>query len=154
LDELSDIYDAEHQLLKALPKMAKAAESPELKEAFEGHLDETKGQVARLEKVFQSVDQAAKRKKCKVMQGLVGEGEEILKDYKGTVAIDAALIAAARKVEHYEIATYGTLARWAEMMNHEEALSALQATLAEEKGADEKLSEIANATANLEAQEA
>ena len=153
LDELADIYDAERQLLKALPKMASAAESEELQEAFEEHLKETEQHVKRLEKAFQSLDEKAKAKKCKAMQGLISEGEEILKEHEDSPAIDALLIAAAQKVEHYEIASYGTLCRWAELMDHTDALKELKANLSEEKAADEKLSEIAEEVANPEAQE-
>jgi ferritin-like metal-binding protein YciE len=153
LDELADMYHAEHQLVKALPKMAKAAESDELKTAFENHLQETENHVSRLDQVFASLDEKARSKKCKAMHGLVEEAEEILKENKDSTALDAALISAAQKVEHYEIASYGTLAAWAEQMGHDEALLLLKETLGEEKAADEKLSELALYRANLKAEQ-
>jgi ferritin-like metal-binding protein YciE len=148
LDELKDMYDAEKQLTKALPKMAKAAESDELREAFESHLEETEQQVARLEEVFQALDEKPERKTCPAMQGLVKEGEEIMKEQKGSSVLDAALIAAGQKVEHYEIATYGTLAAWAEQLGHSEVVDLLKETLDEEKAADDKLTDIAQSSAN------
>jgi ferritin-like metal-binding protein YciE len=152
LDELADIYNAEQQLTKALPKLAKAAESEELREAFETHLEETEEHVSRLEQVAEQLGESLKRKTCQAMKGLVAEGEEILKEQKGSSALDAALIAAAQKVEHYEIASYGTLATWAEQMGHDEAVELLKETLDEEKNADEKLTSIAESIANQRAQ--
>ena len=146
LNELADLYDAEKQLLKALPKMAKAAAEEELKEAFESHLEETQQHVQRLEKVFEIFDQPAKGKKCKAMQGLVEEGDEIIQEKEG----DAALICAAQKVEHYEIASYGSLCAWARLLEEEEAAEVLEETLDEEKAADEKLTSIAETSANPE----
>lgn len=152
LEQLGDIYDAEQQLTKALTKMAKAAESDELREAIESHLEETEEHVSRLEQVAESLDETLKRHTCQAMKGLIAEGEEIVKDNKGSSAIDAAIIAAAQKVEHYEIATYGTLATWAEQMGHDEAAKLLRQTEDEESTADEKLTEIAEDIANQRAQ--
>jgi ferritin-like metal-binding protein YciE len=149
VEELKDIYDAEKQLLKALPKMVKAAEHEELKDAFESHLHETEEHVRRLEQVFKLMDQPAKGKKCKAMQGLVEEGEELIKEDEG----DAALICAAQKVEHYEIASYGSLESWAKLMGEQEAADLLGETLGEEKSADEKLTGIAEETINVEENE-
>jgi ferritin-like metal-binding protein YciE len=152
LDEFADIYNAEKQLTKALPKMAKAAKTPELRQAFETHLRETENQIKRLEQAIETLDESLKRKKCKAMEGLVEEAREILEEQKGSSALDAGLIAAAQKVEHYEIASYGTLCRWAEMMGHTEALNFLKQNLAEEKATDEKLTQVAERTANVQAQ--
>lgn len=148
LDELADIMHAERQLTKALPKMAKAAESEELTAAFESHLAETVNQITRLEQVFASLDEPVKSKECKAMKGLLEEGKDLMEELKDSSALDAALIAAAQKVEHYEIASYGTVCAWAERMGHEEAVELLTATLDEEKTADEKLTAIAESTAN------
>jgi ferritin-like metal-binding protein YciE len=153
LDELADILNAEQQLTKALPTMAEAAESPELREAFESHLEETRQQISRLEQVFQSLGEPVKSKTCKAMKGLLEEGDELMEELENSSALDAGLIAAAQKVEHYEIATYGTLCAWAEKMGHEDAFQLLQETLAEEKEADEKLTEIAIGVANEEGEE-
>lgn len=153
LDELADILNAEQQLLKALPKMAKAANSDELREAFESHLEETQNQVSRLEEVFSALDETPKRKKCKAMEGLLEEGKEMMEEKKDSAALDAALIAAAQKVEHYEIASYGSVCAWAEMLGHSDALELLQETLAEEKDADEKLTQIAESVANIQAEQ-
>jgi ferritin-like metal-binding protein YciE len=153
LDELADIYSAEQQLTKALPKMAKAAQSSELREAFEMHLEETQNQIQRLEQAVEALDETLKRKKCKAMEGLIEEAKEIMEEQKGSSAIDAALISAAQKVEHYEIASYGTLCRWAQMMGHNETLDLLKETLSEEKATDEKLTEVAESTANIQAQD-
>lgn len=148
LDELADILSAEQQLVIALPKMAEAAMSEELRAAFESHLAETEYQITRLEQVFASLDQPVQSKECKAMKGLLEEGKEIMEDMKGSSALDAALIAVAQKVEHYEIASYGTLCAWAEKMGHAEAAELLDATLDEEKTADESLTEIAESTVN------
>ena len=153
LDELADIYNAEQQLVKALPKLAKAAQNESLREAFESHLAETENHVNRLERVFESLDESPKRKKCKAMEGLLEEGKEVMTDHKGSEELDAALICAAQKTEHYEIASYGCLCTWAEQMGHKEALNLLRQNIEEEKAADEKLTEIAEATANAEAEE-
>ncbi len=154
LDELADMLHAEKQLTKALPKLAKAAESDELREAFEAHLEETQTHISRIEQVFALLDKPAKAKKCPAMEGIVKEGSEVLDEYDGSPALDAALIAAAQKAEHYEIASYGCLCTWAESMGHDEALELLQATLEEEKAADEKLTEIATSVANAKAEAA
>jgi ferritin-like metal-binding protein YciE len=146
LSELADVYDSEKQLVKALPKMAKAATHEELKEAFESHLDETQGHVQRLEQVFQIFGQPVKGKKCKAMQGLVEEGSELIEDDEG----DAAIICAAQKVEHYEIASYGSLYSWAKLLGEEEAADLLEETLNEEKAADEKLNRLAESVINIE----
>jgi ferritin-like metal-binding protein YciE len=148
LDELADLLNAETQLTKALPKMAKAAQSEELRDALNSHLEETKGHVERLKQVFASLDEKPKSKTCKAMKGLVEEGSELLQELKGKSSIDAGIIAAGQKVEHYEIASYGTVRAWAEQMGHEEAVSLLEETLNEEKAADEKLTEIAEESAN------
>ena len=152
IDELKDIYNAENQLLKALPKMAKAAQSEELRDAITSHLEETEGHVERLQKVFESVDEKPKSKTCKAMKGLLEEGSELLQELKGKSSIDAGIIAAAQKVEHYEIASYGTVRAWAEQMGHSEAVELLQETLDEESAADEKLTEIAESLANAKAE--
>lgn len=148
LDELADVYNAEQQLIKALPKMAKAAESDELREAFESHLEETRTHATRLEEAAQSLDETLKRKTCAAMKGLIEEADDLMKEQKDSSALDAALIAAAQKVEHYEIASYGTLVAWAEQMGHDEAVRILEETLGEEKAADEKLTSIAESAAN------
>src|SRR6476619_7967916 len=121
LDTLKDIYFAEKKILSALPKMAKAAQSPNLKAAFEKHLGETEGQVDRLEQVFTSIDETAKGKTCDAIMGIIEEGKEIMDEYKGTPALDAGLLAAAQAVEHYEISRYGTLRTWAEELGHTES---------------------------------
>ena len=152
LEELADIYNAEKQLTKALPKLAKAAQSNELREALESHLEETEEHISRLEEVFESLDESVKNKTCKAMQGLIAEGDEIVKEQKDSSALDAGIIAACQKVEHYEIATYGTLCAWAEQMGHGEALELLRQTEEEEVTADEKLTEVAETVANQRAQ--
>ena len=143
VDELKDIYDAEKQLTKALPKMAKAANSEDLRTAFEEHLDITRMHVSRLEEVFKSLGMAARGKPCEGMKGLVEEGKEMMEEIERGATLDAALISAAQKVEHYEIATYGTLATFAEIMGHQDAKDLLGQTLDEEKEADEKLTQVA-----------
>jgi ferritin-like metal-binding protein YciE len=143
VEEVRDIYDAEKQLVKALPKMAKAAESEELRAAFEEHLEITRAQVGRLEEVFKGLGMPARGKTCEGMKGLIEEGQEAMEEMEGTV-LDAALIASAQKVEHYEIATYGTLATFAEVLGLEDAKDLLGQTLDEEKEADEKLTQIAS----------
>jgi ferritin-like metal-binding protein YciE len=152
LDEIADVYNAEQQLTKALPKMAKAAESEELREAFEAHLEETEEHVSRLEQVVEGLGEKLKRKTCAAMKGLVEEAQDLMKEQKDSSALDAALIAAAQKVEHYEIASYGTLCAWAEQMGHDDALETLRSTLEEEKAADEKLTGIAESLANAKAE--
>jgi ferritin-like metal-binding protein YciE len=151
VEELRDVYNAEQQLVKALPKMAKAASSDELREALEMHLDETKGHVERLEQIFEGLDESAKGKPCKAMKGLIEEGSEILEEKGEDSVIDAGIIAAAQKVEHYEMATYGTLRTWADLLNQDEAAGLLQETLDEEGEADKKLNELAEEIVNPEA---
>ncbi len=143
VDELKDIYDAEKQLTKALPKMAKAADNGDLRAAFEEHLEITRMQVNRLEEVFKSLGMAARGKTCEGMKGLIEEGQEKMSELDQGPTLDAALIASAQKVEHYEIASYGTLATFAEIMGHQDAKDLLGQTLDEEKEADEKLTQVA-----------
>jgi ferritin-like metal-binding protein YciE len=154
LEQLADVYNAEQQLTKALPKVAKNAESEELRQAVEEHLEETREHVGRLEEVAESLDESLKRKTCAAMKGLLEEADEIMKEQKGSSALDAAIIAAAQKVEHYEIASYGTLIAWARQMNHNEAVDLLEQTLEEEKAADEKLTSVGESVANQKAQSA
>ena len=151
VEELRDIYSAEQQLVKALPKMAKGASSDELREAIETHLDETKGQVERLEQIFEELGESPKGKTCQAMKGLVEEGSEILEEKGEDSVLDAGIIAAAQKVEHYEIATYGTLRTWADLLNQEEAAGLLQETLDEEGETDKRLNELAEEIVNPEA---
>lgn len=151
VDELKDVLSAEKQIVAALPKMVKKATNPKLKKAFEDHLAETKVQVERLEKVFESMGKAARSKKCAAMEGILEEGKEILEEDADPEVHDAMLIAAAQKVEHYEIATYGTLCTWAEVIGQNEALGLLKETMAEEENADQlltTLSETINQRAN------
>jgi ferritin-like metal-binding protein YciE len=142
VEELRDVYDAEKQLTKALPKMAKAVESDQLRAALEEHLEITRMQISRLEEVFKSLGMAARGKPCEGMKGLIEEGSSHIEELDGAT-LDAALIAAAQKVEHYEIATYGTLAKWADLLGRQDAKDLLGQTLEEEKEADEKLTGIA-----------
>jgi ferritin-like metal-binding protein YciE len=145
-EELKDIYDAEKQITKALPKMAKAASAPELKQAFEEHLEITKKQISRLEEVFELLDEKASSKTCAGMKGLLQEGEEVMKeDVDEEVLHDAAIIGAAQKVEHYEIAAYGTVRTFAQMLGNDQVVDLLEQTLEEEKEADRKLTEISEA---------
>jgi ferritin-like metal-binding protein YciE len=153
LDELADIHNAEQQLIKALPRMAKAAQSAELRQAFEQHAGETANQISRLDEVFRSLDESMKRKTCKGMQGLLAEGKEMMEEHGDTEAVDAALIAAAQKVEHYEISSYGTLCAWAKMMGHTNALRLLKENIAEEEATDERLTLLAETVANPHAQQ-
>src|SRR5947207_12657677 len=143
LDELGDILSAENQLIKALPKMAKVAQSQELKDAFSAHLGETENHVERIEQIFQLFGKAARGRKCKGMEGLIDEAKEVISENKETSGLDAALICAAQKVEHYEIAAYGCLRTWARIMDNQQAVSLLQETLDEEEAADEQLNQIA-----------
>jgi ferritin-like metal-binding protein YciE len=151
---LKDIYFAEKKILVALPKMAKAAESEEAKAAFEKHLAETEEQIVRLERVFEIIDEKPQGKTCPAIIGIVEEGQEIIKEYKGSPALDAGLISAAQAVEHYEIARYGTLKTWAQQLGLSEAAKLLDRTLAEEKKTDEALSELAETAANAKAEAA
>jgi ferritin-like metal-binding protein YciE len=152
VEELRDVYNAENQLVKALPKMAKAAKSEELKQAFQEHLEQTKGHVQRLEEIFEELGKPAKGKTCKGMKGIVEEGSEVLEQDGEDAVLDAAMIAEAQKVEHYEIATYGTLRTWAEMLDETDAADLLQQTLDEESETNEKLTELAESSVNVEAQ--
>jgi ferritin-like metal-binding protein YciE len=151
LRELEDMYDAEHRLLKALPKLARAATNDELKEAFLSHLKETEGQVAKLVHVFRMFGEKPKGKTCEAMVGLLKEGEAIAEQFGGTRAINAALIAAAQKVEHYETASYGCLTEWAEMLGNERAAAVLRVILNEEKAANDKLNDLARLHDNEDA---
>jgi ferritin-like metal-binding protein YciE len=151
-DTLKDIYFAEKKILAALPKMAKAAQSPELKKAFEKHHRETEGQVDRLEQVFGILDKRPQGKTCDAIMGIVKEGEEIMDEYKGSPALDAGLLAAAQAVEHYEISRYGTLKTWADELGHPDAVKLLDVTLQEEKRTDAALTALAESVLNQEAQ--
>jgi ferritin-like metal-binding protein YciE len=152
IEDLKDLYDAEHQITKALPKMAKAASSQELKSAFEEHLTQTENQIKRLEQVFASMGKKATRKTCQAMKGLVEEGSELMQEDADPEVLDAALIGAAQKVEHYEIASYGTVATYAQMLGHNQAVQLLRATLQEEKQTDDKLTMLAERKINQRAQ--
>jgi ferritin-like metal-binding protein YciE len=152
IDELRDLFSAENQLTKALPKMAKAASSEDLQQAFEEHLEQTKGHIERLEQVFEMLDEKATGKKCLGMEGLIKEGAEIMGEDFTNEVMDAALISAAQRVEHYEIAVYGTVCAYADLLVESDQASLLRETLAEEKETDQKLTELAK-TINLEAQE-
>ena len=143
IDELKDLYSAENQLVKALPKLAKASASEELRAGFEEHLEQTKGHVERLEQIFEMLGESPKGKKCAGMEGLVEEGSEVMKEDLEGALLDAALIGAAQRVEHYEIAAYGTVRALAETLGESEQVMLLEATLAEEKEADEKLTGLA-----------
>jgi len=151
LDTLKDIYYAEKKITKALPKMAKAAQSTELRAAFEKHLAQTEGHVERLEKVFDLIGKPARGKTCPAIDGIIEEGGEIMEEFKGTPALDAGLVSTAQAVEHYEMARYGTLKRWAEMLGMDEAATLLLDTLDEEKQTDSDLSAFADASANQKA---
>jgi ferritin-like metal-binding protein YciE len=148
LDTLKDIYYAEKQILKALPKMAKAASSPELQAGFEKHHDETEGHVERLEQIFELLGKPARGKTCDAILGILEEGKSVIEDYKGTEALDAGLISSAQAVEHYEIARYGTLKSWAEQLGMKDAVGLLDATLKEELATDKKLSQVAVSSIN------
>lgn len=150
-EELKDIYSAEKQLLKALPKMAKKASSEELKSALQEHLEVTEGQIVRLEEVFESLGKPAKAKTCKAMQGLLEEATEIMEEDATDAVLDAGIIAAAQKVEHYEIASYGTVRTWARLVGEDQAAELLQETLDEESEADQRLTELAENFVNPEA---
>src|SRR6187399_1243194 len=151
VDELRDTYDAEKQLIKALPKLAKAATSPELRAAFEAHLEETRGQVERLESVFASLDEKVKGKHCDGIAGIIEEGKSIMEEEFDDATMDACLIAAGQRAEHYEMAAYGALTAWAKAMGHSEAADLLEEILEEEKAADEKLSGLAEGGINQQA---
>ena len=151
IDELRDAYDAEKQLTKALPKMAKAASSPQLRKAFESHLKETQGHVGRLEKAFASLDEKARGKHCDGIEGIIEEGQSVMEEDFDETTMDACLIATGQRAEHYEMAAYGTLVAWAKAMGHSEAANLLQQTLDEEKAADAKLSALAEGGINEQA---
>ena len=143
IDELRDTYDAEKQLTKALQKLAKAASNPALREAFETHLEETQGQIERLEQVFEGLDEKARAKHCDGIAGIIEEGKSIMEESFDPLTMDAVLIAAGQRAEHYEIGAYGTVIAWAEAMGHSDAASLLRQNLAEEKAADKKLTTLA-----------
>jgi ferritin-like metal-binding protein YciE len=153
-DTLKDIYYAEKKILSALPKMAKAAESDDLRAAFEKHHEETEGQIARLEQVFEAIDAKPQGKKCAAIEGILEEGQEIIKEYKGSPAIDAGMLAAAQAVEHYEISRYGTLRTWAEELGLEDVVKLLEETLEEEEATDQALTELAESAVNAAAEHA
>jgi ferritin-like metal-binding protein YciE len=148
LDSLKDLYYAEKKITKALPKIAKAAQNDELVAAFEKHLEETSNQVGRLEQVFELLGEAAKAKTCPAIDGILDEGDEIAREYKGAPALDAGLVAAAQAVEHYEIARYGTLITWAEVLGQADIAEILKKTLAEEEATDEALSQLGESGVN------
>jgi ferritin-like metal-binding protein YciE len=151
-DTLKDIYYAEKKILSALPKMAKAAQNEDLRAAFEKHKTETEGQIDRLEQVFELIEEKPQGKKCAAIEGILEEGQEIIKEYKGSPALDAGLISAAQAVEHYEIARYGTLRTWAEELGLNQAMKLLQQTLDQEEATDQALTALAEAVVNQEAQ--
>jgi len=151
VDTLKDIYYAEKQIYKSLPKMAKAAISDQLRAAFEKHHDETEHQIERLEQIFELLGKPARGKKCDAIEGILDEGKEVMDQYADTPALDAGLLAAAQAVEHYEISRYGTLKTWAEKLGHKEAVKLLNETLAEEKKTDDTLSKLALSEVNAEA---
>ena len=151
IDELRDAYDAEKQVTKALPKMAKAASSPELRAAFELHLEETRGQIQRLEEVFATLDEKVKGKHCDGMEGIIEEGKSGMEEDFDDATMDAVLIASAQRVEHYEIAAYGTLIAWAQTMGHTEVVDLLQQTLDEERATDKSLTALAEQGVNRKA---
>ena len=152
MDLLKDLYSAEKQLVKALPKMAKNAQAPDLQRAFQDHLRQTERQVERIERIFSDLDGSPRGKKCVGMEGLIEEGNELMKEGAEPDVLDAGLIAAAQKVEHYEIASYGTVRAWAQRLGYDQAVRLLQETLEEESMANEKLTQIAESHVNMEAQ--
>jgi ferritin-like metal-binding protein YciE len=152
-ETLKDIFHAEKQILKALPKMARAANSDELRQAFETHREETQGQVERLQRVFEIFGKRATSKTCHAILGLVEEGQEVMEEFKDSEALDAGLLAAAQAVEHYEISRYGTLRAWAQQLGLDEAAQLLEETLEEEKKTDQLLTTIAESSVNEEAEQ-
>ena len=150
-EQLADIYYAEKKVTKAIPKMAKAAQNEDLREGFTDHAKETEGHVERCERAFKLLRKPAKAKKCEAIEGLVKEAGELMSEYKGSKALDAALIDAAQKVEHYEIATYGSLIAWARLLGEDKVAEVLEKTIAEEKNCNETLTELAEAGVNAEA---
>ncbi|GBD49731.1 YciE/YciF ferroxidase family protein [Methylopila sp. Yamaguchi] len=153
-ETLKDIYYAERQILKALPKLARGAQAPQLKAAFEKHKEETQGQIERLQQVFEIIGKPARGKTCDAIEGIISEGEEILDEFKGDPALDAGLVAAAQAVEHYEIARYGTLKTWAEQLGLSEAVKLFDETLSEEKKTDADLTKLGVSAANVTAKKA
>jgi ferritin-like metal-binding protein YciE len=151
VETLKDIFYAEKQILKALPKMARSAESPELKQAFQQHRDETEGHVERLQQIFEMLEKPARGKTCDAILGIIEEGKEVMEEFEGSDALDAGLTAAAQAVEHYEIARYGTLKTWALQLGMKDAAALLDQTLQEEKKTDELLSGLAGQTVNKKA---
>ena len=151
VEELKDLYNAEHQILKALPKMAKAASDARLAKAFKGHLEETKGHIERLEKIFKKLEASPKGKTCKAMEGLLEEGKEVMAEDADPTVMDAALIATAQRVEHYEMAGYGCVRTFARLLGYDQAADLLQETLDEEGAADKKLTKLAETVINVEA---
>lgn len=151
LEQIQDLYDAEHQITKALPKMAKAATSSDLQKAFQSHLEQTERQISRLEQVFDTIGQKPKGKTCEAMKGLIKEGDELLSTRADESVMDAGLIASAQRVEHYEMAGYGTVRTWAKLLGNTKAATLLQQTLDEEEQADQKLSQIAERIVNAKA---
>lgn len=151
LDTLKDIYYAEKQILKTLPKMARAAQLPELKAGFEKHRDETETQIERLEQIFEIIGKPARGKTCDAILGIIEEGKEIMDEYKGTSALDAGLISSAQAVEHYEIARYGTLKAWASQLGHKDVVTLIEATLKEEEVTDKTLSTLGTTAVNAAA---
>jgi len=154
IDELRDVYDAEKQLTKALPKLAKASSNPQLRQAFESHLEETQGHIERLEQVFEGLDEKVRGKHCDGIAGIIEEGKAIMEEDFEETTLDACLIAAGQRAEHYEMAAYGTLIAWAEAMGHTDAVKLLQQILNEEKAADKKLSSLAEGGINQSAADA
>ena len=150
-DTLKDIYYAERKILKALPKMARGAQSTDLKAAFEKHREQTEGHVERLQQVFDAIGKRAQAKTCEAIEGIIAEGEEIMDTFKSTPALDAGLISAAQAVEHYEIARYGTLRTWAEQLGLKDAAKLLEMTLKEEEQTDQDLTKLAVANSNVKA---
>ncbi|MBV2186692.1 MAG: ferritin-like domain-containing protein [Rhizobium sp.] len=153
-ETLKDIYYAERKILKTLPKMARGAQDPKLKAAFEKHKEETEGQIERLQQVFEIIGKRPRAKTCPAIDGIVEEGEEIMEEFKGAPALDAGLLAAAQAVEHYEISRYGTLSAWAKQLGYKDAVKLLDETLAEESKTDSDLSKLAETAVNTAATEA
>jgi len=153
LDQLADVYYAEKELVKALPKVAKAASNEHLREAIESHLEETEGHVKTLEKVFKNLGETPRGKKCEAILGILKEGEEMIDEYEGSPALDAAIVAAAQKAEHYEITTYGCLVEWATELEQTDAAASLEGILEEEKAADTNLTKLAREVLNESAEE-
>ncbi len=151
VEELKDLYSAEKQILQALPKMVKKASNAQLKNTFQEHLEVTQQQVERLDRIFEGLGKAARGKKCKAMEGLIEEGKEVMGEDMEADVMDAALIAAAQRIEHYEMAGYGTVRTWAELLGEQQAAKLLQQTLDEEGDADKKLTQLAESTINVEA---